>query len=89
MQNKKIPLRKFTGCGEMKPKKELVRVVKTPEGEISLDPTGKMNGRGAYICKNAECLKKAHKSKRIEKALSCTVPDEIYNKLEQELISSE
>lgn len=89
MQNKKIPLRKCTGCGEMKPKKELVRVVKTPEGEISLDPTGKMNGRGAYICKNAECLKKAHKSKRIEKALSCTVPDEIYNKLEQELISSE
>lgn len=89
MQNKKIPLRKCTGCGEMKPKKELVRVVKTPEGEISLDPTGKMNGRGAYICKNAECLKKAHKSNRIEKALSCTVPDEIYNKLEQELISSE
>ena len=50
MQNKKVPLRKCTGCGEMKPKKELVRVVKTPEGEISLDPTGKMNGRGAYLC---------------------------------------
>ena len=73
----------------MKPKKELVRVVKTPEGEISLDPTGKMNGRGAYLCKGPQCLRKAQKSKRIEKALSCTVPDEIYNKLEQELISSE
>ena len=89
MQNKKVPLRKCTGCGEMKPKKELVRVVKTPEGEISLDPTGKMNGRGAYVCKDPQCLRKAQKSKRIEKALSCTVPDEIYNKLEQELISSE
>lgn len=89
MQNKKIPLRKCTGCGEMKPKKELVRVVKTPEGEISLDPTGKMNGRGAYLCKDPQCLRKAQKSKRIEKALSCTVPDEIYNKLEQELMSSE
>lgn len=73
----------------MKPKKKLVRVVKTPEGEISLDPTGKMNGRGAYLCKDPQCLRKAQKSKRIEKALSCTVPDEIYNKLEQELISSE
>lgn len=89
MQNKKVPLRKCTGCGEMKLKKELVRVVKTPEGEISLDPTGKMNGRGAYLCKDPQCLRKAQKSKRIEKALSCTVPDEIYNKLEQELISSE
>ena len=89
MQNKKVPLRKCTGCGEMKPKKELVRVVKTPEGEISLDPTGKMNGRGAYLCKDPQCLRKAQKSKRIEKALSCTVPNEIYNKLEQELISSE
>lgn len=89
MQNKKVPLRKCTGCGEMKPKKELVRVVKTPESEISLDPTGKMNGRGAYLCKDPQCLRKAQKSKRIEKALSCTVPDEIYNKLEQELISSE
>lgn len=89
MQNKKVPLRKCTGCGEMKPKKELVRVVKTPEGEISLDPTGKMNGRGAYLCKDPQCLRKAQKSKRIEKALSCTVPDKIYNKLEQELISSE
>ena len=89
MQNKKVPLRKCTGCGEMKPKKELVRVVKTPEGEISLDPTGKMNGRGAYLCKDPQCLRKAQKSKRIEKALSCTAPDEIHNKLEQELISSE
>lgn len=70
MQNKKVPLRKCTGCGEMKPKKELVRVVKTPEGEISLDPTGKMNGRGAYLCKDPQCLRKAQKSKRIEKALS-------------------
>ncbi len=89
MQQKKIPMRKCTGCGEMKPKKELVRVVKSPEGEILLDLTGKKNGRGAYVCKNAACLKKAQKSKRIERAFECAIPDEIYEKMEQELISDE
>lgn len=87
MQNKKIPLRKCTGCGEMKPKKELVRVVRSPEGEISLDLTGKKNGRGAYVCPNAECLKKAKKSKRIERSFACAIPDEIYDKMEQELMN--
>lgn len=89
MQNKKIPMRKCTGCGEMKPKKELCRIVKSPEDEISLDLTGKKNGRGAYICKNAECLKKARKAKRIERSFACAIPDEVYEKLEQELMQGE
>lgn len=89
MQPKKIPMRKCTGCGEMKPKKELVRVVKSPESEISLDLTGKKNGRGAYVCKDAACLKKAQKAKRIERAFDCAIPDEIFEKMEQELIKSE
>lgn len=89
MQPKKVPMRKCTGCGEMKPKKELVRVVKSPEGEISLDLTGKKNGRGAYVCKDAACLKKAQKAKRIERAFDCAIPDEIFEKMEQELIKSE
>ena len=85
MQNKKVPLRKCNGCGEMKPKKELVRVVKNKEGEISLDLTGKKPGRGAYICRNLECLKKARKSKRIEKEFACKIPEEIYDSMEEEL----
>lgn len=89
MQNKKIPLRKCTGCGEMKPKKELVRVVRSPENEISLDLTGKKNGRGAYICRNAECLKKAQKAKRIERSFVCVIPDEIYEAMERELKENE
>lgn len=89
MQPKKIPMRKCTGCGEMKPKKELVRVVKSPEGEISLDLTGKKNGRGAYVCKDAKCLKKAQKSKRIDRAFDCAIPEEIFEKMEQELTDSE
>ena len=88
MQKKKIPMRKCTGCGEMKPKKELVRVVRSPEGEISLDLTGKKNGRGAYVCRDVQCLKKAQKSKRIERAFECASPDEVYNKMEQELTES-
>ncbi len=89
MQTKRTPMRKCTGCGEMKPKKELVRVVKSPDGEISLDLTGKKNGRGAYVCPNANCLKKAQKAKRIERAFDCAIPDEIFEKMEQELIKSE
>ncbi|MBQ7548555.1 MAG: YlxR family protein [Clostridia bacterium] len=89
MQRKKIPLRKCTGCGEMKPKKELVRIVKTPEDEIVLDLTGRKNGRGAYICPDAECLKKARKSKRIEKSFGCAIPQEVYDLMEEELKNHE
>ena len=85
MKQKKIPMRRCTGCGEQKPKKELVRVVKTPDGEILLDLTGKMSGRGAYICHDPACLKKARRSRRIERNLDCEIPEEIYDKMEQEL----
>lgn len=85
MKHKKIPLRKCNGCGEQKDKRELVRIVKNADGEISLDLTGKAAGRGAYICRNAECLKKARKSKRIDRAFECTVPSEVYDKLEEQL----
>lgn len=89
MQTKKIPMRMCAGCGEMKPKKQLIRVVKNNEGEISLDKTGKKAGRGAYVCNSLECLKKARKSRRIEKSFSCQIPEEIYNRLEEEMSSDE
>lgn len=85
MKQKKIPLRKCNGCGEQKEKRELVRIVKNADGEISLDLTGKAAGRGAYICPNAECLQKARKAKRIEKAFECAVPSKVYDKLEEQL----
>lgn len=85
MKQKKIPLRKCNGCGEQKDKRDLVRIVKNADGEISLDLTGKAAGRGAYICPDAECLKKARKAKRIEKAFECAVPSEVYDKLEEQL----
>ncbi len=85
MKQKKIPLRKCNGCGEQKEKRELVRIVKNSNGEISLDLTGKAAGRGAYICPNADCLAKARKSKRIDKVFECTVPGEVYDKLEEQL----
>ncbi|MBQ6864934.1 MAG: YlxR family protein [Clostridia bacterium] len=85
MQQKKIPLRKCTGCNEMKPKRELVRIVRTPEGTVALDTTGRMNGRGAYVCPDIACLQKARKGKRLEKAFECSIPDEIYDRLETEL----
>lgn len=78
-----------TACREMKPKRELVRVVKTPEGEIKLDFTGKLNGRGAYICNSLECLKKAEKSNALARAFSCPVSKEIYSQLEKELGGAE
>ena len=87
MQGKKVPMRMCTGCGEMKPKKELVRVVKTPEGEFLLDLTGKKSGRGAYVCRDIECLKKCRKSTRLEKSFQCRIPDEVYERLESELSS--
>ena len=80
MKTKKIPMRMCTGCGEMFDKRELVRVVKSPEGEVSLDLTGKKAGRGAYVCKNADCLKKARKKRAFERAFSMQIDDEVYNK---------
>ena len=96
---KKVPLRKCTGCGEMKPKRELIRVVKAPEkraedgslidaGGISLDLTGKKPGRGAYVCRRAECFSLARKARRFERSLSCRIPDEIYDEMEKELSES-
>lgn len=85
MKVKKIPLRMCTGCMEMKPKKELIRIVKTPEGEICVDLTGKKSGRGAYICKSLECLEKAVKAKRLSRNLDVTIDDEIYNRLREEI----
>jgi len=85
MTAKKIPMRMCTGCREMKPKKELVRIVRTSEGEIRLDSTGKLNGRGAYICKNKECLNKARKANALARAFEMAVSDEIYSQLETEL----
>jgi predicted RNA-binding protein YlxR (DUF448 family) len=82
---KKVPLRKCTGCGEMKPKRELIRVVRSPEGEISLDFRGKSPGRGAYLCPDPQCLKKAVKARALERAFSAQIPDEIYARLEQEM----
>lgn len=79
---KKIPMRMCLGCNEMKPKKELIR---SPEGEISLDTTGKKSGRGAYVCPNAECLRLARKSRKLEKSFSCRISDEVYDNMEREL----
>ena len=78
---KKIPMRQCVGCREMKAKKELVRVVRSPEGEISLDFRGKAPGRGAYVCPQAECLRRAIKSKALERGLDCQIPREIYDQL--------
>ncbi len=84
-RTKKLPVRTCTGCGQPKEKRELIRIVRTPEGSILIDPTGKKSGRGAYICRDIECLKKAKKAKRLEKALSAQIPDEVYAQLEAEL----
>ena len=82
---KKIPMRQCLGCREHKPKKDLIRVVRSPEGEIGLDFRGKASGRGAYLCPDPECLKKAVKARAIERALSCPIPAEIYQKLSEQM----
>ena len=82
---KKIPMRQCLGCREMKPKKELIRVVRSPEGEISLDFKGKASGRGAYVCPDPRCLKKAIKARALERAFSAQIPPEIYEKLESQM----
>lgn len=89
MQTKKTPMRNCKGCNEMKPKKELIRVVKSKDGEISLDLTGKKNGRGVYVCRSVECLKKARKARRFEKEFECKIPDEVYDMMESELSEAE
>lgn len=86
---KKIPMRMCTGCGEMKPKRELIRVVKSPEGQISLDRTGRAPGRGAYVCPDLACLQKARKTKRLERVFASAIPEEVYDTLEKELSDGE
>ena len=82
---KKIPMRQCLGCREMKPKKELIRVVRSPEGAISLDFKGKANGRGAYVCPDGQCLKKAVKARALERAFSCQIPQEVYEALNAQM----
>lgn len=85
MKTKKVPMRMCLGCGEMKPKRELIRVVKSKEGDISLDLTGRKSGRGAYICRDIECFQKARKARKFEKTFSCRISEEIYDSMEGEL----
>ena len=100
MKQKKVPMRKCTGCNEMKEKRELIRVVKAPDvkdedgnviaqGEISLDLTGRKSGRGAYVCRNLSCFEKARKARRFERSLSCKIPEEVYEQMQNELEDSE
>ena len=86
---RKTPVRRCTGCGEHFPKNALIRVVRTPAGEVLLDLTGKSSGRGAYICKSATCLKKARKSRRIETSLECSISEEVYDRMEEEIARAE
>ena len=82
---KRIPLRQCLGCREMKPKRELIRVVRSSEGDISLDFNGRKPGRGAYVCPNMDCLKKARKARALERAFSAQIPEEVWNGLEQRM----
>ena len=85
MVQKKVPMRQCLGCREMFPKRELIRVVRSPEGALSLDFRGKAPGRGAYLCSRSECLKKARKNRAIERALSVEVPEDVYSALEKQM----
>ncbi len=87
MKTKREAKRMCTGCGEMFDKRTLIRVVKSPEGEVSLDLTGKKNGRGAYVCNNIECLKKVRKKRAFERAFSMKIDDAVYDKMEEEIIN--
>ena len=86
---RKIPMRQCLGCNEHKPKAELIRIVRSPEGEISLDLTGKKSGRGAYICRDIKCLKKVRKSGRVAHNLACEISPEVYDKMEAELTAGD
>ena len=85
MGAKKIPMRMCTGCREMKPKRELIRIVRTPEGEVKLDPVGKMSGRGAYVCRSVGCLLKAEKTGAFNRAFQTTVPKDVFAAIQKEL----
>ena len=85
MNGKKIPMRQCTGCREMKYKKDMIRVIKTAEGDICIDATGRKNGRGAYICPNSKCLSMAIKNHGLERSLKVAIPQEIYHQLEEEM----
>lgn len=89
IKKKKIPMRQCLGCNEQKPKSELLRVVRSPQGEISLDFTGKKAGRGAYVCRSLKCLRRAGKSHRLEKNLDCAIPAEVFERMETELSENE
>ena len=89
MQKRKTPLRKCSGCGEMKPKQELIRIVKNKEGEIFLDLTSKAPGRGAYLCHSVDCFTMARKARRFEKAFSTKIPDDVFERMEEELKNHE
>ena len=82
---KKIPMRKCVGCGEMKPKKELMRILRMENGEFAVDADGKKNGRGAYLCHSVECFKKAVKNKGLERSFKQSIPPEVYDRLEKEM----
>ncbi len=88
MKAKKVPMRMCTGCGEMFDKRTLVRVVKSPDGEVSLDLSGKKSGRGAYVCKNIECLKKARKKRAFERAFGMKIDDTVYDRMEEEITNA-
>lgn len=85
MTAKKIPMRMCVGCSQMKPKTELIRVVRSPEGGVSIDSTGKKSGRGAYICSDRDCLKKAVRSKRLDRTFGCEISEELYERLDEQL----
>ncbi len=89
MKPRKIPLRRCSGCGESRPKRELVRVVRAADGAVSLDLTGKKPGRGAYVCPRAACLAKARKAKRIERALEVSIPEDVYDAMTAEITRAE
>ena len=89
LKPKKIPMRMCVGCREMKPKKELLRVVKPQEGDAHIDRTGKAQGRGAYVCQNVECLKKAQKTRALDRALDTKIEESVFAQLEQQLVPEE
>ena len=89
LKQRKQPLRRCIGCGEHREKRVLIRIVRAPDGNVSLDFTGKKSGRGAYLCKNPACFKKARKSRRAEQNLECEIPDAVYDALEKELNETE
>ncbi len=89
MQQKKIPMRQCLGCREQKAKRDLIRVVRSPEGVISLDFRGKASGRGAYVCPQPDCLKRAIRAHAIERALGCAIPPEVYEELQKQMEAGE